>query len=98
MERKDIGQKIDKTFLDALELTFVATYLPPEPKTVVLGKVISRLDVLKFLIQIAWENKLIPPEKFIELSKKLDEIGRMLGGWKKGLLSKTPAKVAGEKQ
>lgn len=97
-ERFNIGQKIDKTFLDVLELTFVAAYLPPEPKIAVLGKVISRLDVLKFLIQISWESKLISTEKFIELSKKLNEIGRMLGGWKKGLSSKTPAKVAGEKQ
>ena len=57
-----------------------------------LGKIISRLDVLKFFIQIAWENKLVPKDKYITLSEKLHEIGRMLGGWKKGLQSKTPAK------
>ena len=57
-----------------------------------LGKIISRLDVLKFFIQIAWENKLIPEDKYIILSEQLHEIGRMLGGWKKGLQSKTPAK------
>jgi hypothetical protein len=47
------------------------------------------MDILKLFLQIAWENKLIPSEKYIELSTKLQEIGRMLGGWKKGLLSKT---------
>jgi len=47
---------------------------------------------LKFFLQIAWENKLAPNEKYINISQKLEEIGRMLGGWKKGLQNKTPAK------
>ena len=97
-ERFGLGQKIDSLFIDILELSFVSLYLPPEQKIVILSKTISRLDLLKFFSQIAWENKLIPNEKFIELSQKLDEIGRMLGGWKKGLQSKTPDKQAGEKQ
>jgi hypothetical protein len=63
-----------------------------------LGKTISRLDLLKFFTQIAWENKLIPMEKYLEFSKKIEEIGRMLGGWKKGLQNKTPAKQTGERQ
>ena len=53
-----------------------------------LTKTISRLDILKFFLQTAWENKLIHSEKYIDLSKKLEEIGRMLGGWKKGLQKK----------
>ena len=46
---------------------------------------ISKLDGVKFFLQIAWENKCIPNDKYSLLSEKLDEIGRMLGGWKKGL-------------
>ncbi len=84
-ERFNLGKKIDWLFLEILELTFTASYLPPEQKIILLGKTISRLDVLKFFLQLAWENKLIPSEKYIRLSEKLEEIGRMLGGWKKGL-------------
>lgn len=91
-ERFGLGQRIDNAFLWVLEFTFTASYLPPEQKIVLLGKAISRLDVLKFFLQIAWENKLIPNEKYLMLSKKLEEVGRMLGGWKKGLKKKTPAK------
>lgn len=91
-ERFGLGQRIDNLFLEVLELSFAASYLPPESKIILLGKTISRLDVLKFFLQLAWENKLIPNEKYLELSKQLEEIGRMLGGWKKGLLNKTPAK------
>ncbi|NCA94382.1 MAG: four helix bundle protein [Sphingobacteriia bacterium] len=53
-----------------------------------LGKILTRLDILKFFSQLAWENKLIPNDKYIELSERLLEIGRMLGGWRKGLLEK----------
>lgn len=98
-ERFGIGQKISQTFIEVLELSFTASYLPPDQKVILLGKTISRLDILKFFLQLAWENKLIPSEKYADLSQKLEEVGRMLGGWKKGLLQKkTPAKFAGEIQ
>ena len=96
-ERFSLGQKISLLFISVLEMTFTASYLPPDLKIIELGKVISRLDILKFFVQIAWENKLISTEKYTELSVKLDEIGRQLGGWRKGLLEKkTPAENAGE--
>ncbi|MCX6763787.1 MAG: four helix bundle protein [Candidatus Moranbacteria bacterium] len=72
-----------------MELSFTASYLPPEPKIILLGKAISRLDILKFFAQIAWENKLIHTERYANLSQRLEEIGRMLGGWRKGLQKKT---------
>ena len=90
VERLGIGQKIENVFLDVLEMSFACVYLAPEAKIVLLGKVISKLDTLKFFIQLAWEGKIIPHDKFIELSTKLEEIGKMLGGWRKGLQTKTP--------
>jgi hypothetical protein len=99
IERFGIGQKIEQSYLAVLELTFTAAYLPPEQKIIFLGKTISRLDALKFFAQLAWESKLIPTDKYAELSKRLEEIGRMLGGWRKGLQSKTlPTLFGREKQ
>ena len=94
-ERFSLGQKISQLFIQILEYTFTAAYLPIDKKIILLGKIIPRHDVLKFFAQITWENKLIPTEKYIELSQKLEWIGRQLGGWKKGLIEKqkkTPAK------
>jgi len=98
VERLGIGQKIGHSFLSVLEMTFAAAYLPPGPKIILLGKTKSRLDVLKFFAQIAWENKLIPNEKYLELSAKLEEIGRMIGGWKKGLEKKTLPQTDGRER
>ena len=53
-------------------------------------------------MQLAWEAKLLPTEKYGNISTSLEEIGRMLGGWRKGLQEKlkqkTPAGMTGEKQ
>ncbi|MCX6712453.1 MAG: four helix bundle protein [Candidatus Vogelbacteria bacterium] len=88
VERLGFGQKIEQAFLDVLELTFTSSYLPPESKIIVLSRAISRLDVLKFFLQRAWESKVGPTAKQAELTQKLLEIGRQLGGWKKGLQEK----------
>ena len=96
-ERFGIGQKIEQSFLDVLELSFASSYLPPNQKVILLSKNISRLDILKFFLQLAWESKIIPTDKYADISEKLNEIGRMLGGWKKGienkLQNKTPTNV-----
>ncbi len=91
VERFGLGQKIEQAFLDTLELTFCLSWLPSEHKIPLISKAISRLDVVKFFTQLAWENKLIPTNKYSDLLSKLQEIGRQLGGWKKGLQTKNPA-------
>ncbi|KND48475.1 MAG: hypothetical protein AB200_01955 [Parcubacteria bacterium C7867-005] len=91
VERLGIGNKIDSTFLEFLEILFVSSYTALDKKLLLLGQAMSKHDSLKFFCQIAWENKLIHTSKYSELSAHLEEIGRMLGGWRKGLQTKLPA-------
>ena len=81
IHRFTLGGKIESYFLELLECIFIALYLPPTQKIAQLTVAISKLDGVKFFLQLAWENKYIPPKKYIELSEQLNEIGRMLGGW-----------------
>lgn len=92
VERFGLGQKIDVLFLETLELTSNAIYLAPENKIILLTKAVGKIDSVKFFIQLAWENKLIATGKYSELLLALEEIGRMLGGWKRGLRIKTPTR------
>lgn len=89
-ERSGIGRKIDTAFLELLECTFVGSYLPPEQKILSLNKALTKLDVIRFFSQMAWENKLITTDKYAMFEQGLEEIGRQLGGWKKDLQTKTP--------
>jgi len=88
VERLGIGTKIEQSFLLVLELTFLLSYSSGDQKTILITRAISKLDVVKFFTQLAWEAKLIPTKQYSELSIKLEEIGRQLGGWKKGLQTK----------
>ena len=87
-----MGQKIDNLFIEALELVFDSIYLPPEHKIILLTKAITCIDLVKFFIQFSWEDKLITTEKYSQLLSDIEEIGRMLGGWRRGLQNKTPVK------
>ncbi len=89
VERFGIGQKIEKVFLDALELIFLASFLSPSQKLPFLVKAIARLDVLKFFLQIVWENNLLTTEQYAALLPAIEAIGKMLYVWKQGIEKKT---------
>ncbi len=56
-----------------------------------ITEAIRKLDALKFLLRVSWEIKALDNQKYAVLSERLFEIGKMLGGWKRGLDAKTPA-------
>ncbi len=83
--RRTLGEKIDSYFLDTIELLITASYLGKEQKLPYLQKAGNKLDILKFFLQIAWEIKALDNKKYILLSEHLNEIGKMVGGWTRGL-------------
>ena len=83
--RYTLGDRIENKFIDLLETSYRAYFASKEHKIHYIIKAIAILDILKFLLQIAWEGKLIGNGKYTEIGNLLIEIGKMLGGWKKGL-------------
>ena len=94
--RYTLGEKIDELFLATIENTFIASYLKRGGKIPLLTKITLKLDLLKFFLQLLWEIKSLDNKKYILLSKQLNEIGRMLGGWQKHFTKENPAR-GGEK-
>lgn len=85
--RYGLGLKIEVLFSETLEYIFSASYATKEEKIRYLRRASSKIDLLKFFLTILWETKKIDNKKYIEISEKLVEIGRMLGGWQRQLLS-----------
>jgi uncharacterized ubiquitin-like protein YukD len=83
--RYTIGARIENKFLDLLESCYIAYFTEKEKKSEKISTCILILDTLKFLISIAWEGKLISHKHYEEVALKLEETGKMLGGWKKSL-------------
>lgn len=89
--RYTLGDKIDSRFLNVLELVSIAAYQEKSEKLPTLTRAIMGVDVLKFLLRVAWELHILDDKKYAELSDGVQEVGRQIGGWKKGLEKKTPA-------
>ena len=83
--RYTIGTRIENKLLDLLETSYIAYYIEKDKKVGKISECILILDTLKFLISIAWEGKIISNKHFEEISTKLNEVGKMFGGWKKSL-------------
>lgn len=84
-QRYTIGSRIENKFLDLLELSYIAYFTKKEKKSEKISECILSLDTLKFLMHIAWEAKLISHKQYEEIALKLEEVGRILGGWRKSL-------------
>lgn len=87
--RYTIGARIENTFLDLLEQAYTAYFSSKEKKAEKVAECIFTLDILKFFISIAWEGKLISHGQYETLALKLEEAGKMFGGWQKSLANPT---------
>ena len=91
IDRYTIGAKIDDTFLSILEVLFRAVFAYDKfEKLSLVSQAIGKTDLLKFFLQLGWEQKVLDNKLYGQLILLLDEVGRMLGGWKKNLQEKTP--------
>ena len=79
--RYSLGLKIDKLFVEIIEAIAIASFLSPQEKQPWVKLAIRKIDTLKIFLMILWETKSLDSKKYISLSEKIDEIGRMLGGW-----------------
>jgi len=68
-----------------MEFIAKANYADKAEKLICLKRASVKLDLIKFFLQIAWEVKSLDNKKYVSLSEKINEIGKMLGGWIKSL-------------
>lgn len=95
--RYTLGSKVDDLFIEIIEAITTASFLGREKKLPHVRRSIQRVDILKILLMILWETKSLDNKKYIALSVKIDEIGKMLGGWNGQLTKNSPYKKLGEK-
>ena len=62
-----------------------------------LLKASSQLEISRLKLRLMLELKLVNETKLFQAQAKLQEIGRMLGGWYGQLIKNSPDKKSGEK-
>ena len=100
VHKHSLGQRIDSLFVESIEAVSIASFLSLLEKLPYVRLAIRKVDTIKILLMVLWESKSVDDKKYIALSVKIDEIGRMLGGWS-GQITKqnspAPIKEVGEK-
>jgi hypothetical protein len=82
IRRYSLGVKIDSIFSDVIELVSMAQFSAPEERTEILIRAIAKNDCLKSMLYALFELKGIEEKHFVELAQKIEEIGKILYGWK----------------
>jgi len=85
LSRHTLGAKIDALFTDTIEFLLLAGYASKTQKAGIVARASTKLDALKFFLQVAWELGMLDNKKYIAISEQLAEVGKMLGGWRKQL-------------
>jgi hypothetical protein len=80
-----LGEKIKNIILETLELLAEAETAKKDWKLTPLEKAGYKINLLKLLIRLCNEIKILDNRKYLTLQEMLQEIGRMIGGWIKAV-------------
>ena len=84
-DKYSLGEKIKNLILEVLELLIEAEATKKDWKEPILNKASRKLGLLKILIRLTNEIKILDNKKYLDLGERLQEIGRMIGGWIKAV-------------
>jgi hypothetical protein len=85
-QRFIFGQRIADRALNILEALVEATYSPR--KADLLAGVNRDIEVMRWLVRMAMDRKVLTPRQYEHCCMSLNECGRMVGGWWKQAAAK----------
>ena len=84
--KKELEIKNRTCTYDILEISYEANVTENiELKKNLLNKIISKIKVIDFLLNLSYDKKLITEKKYYKLGQKLDDIIKYISGWLKKL-------------
>ena len=83
--RFTFAARLDSRTLDVLEALAAARYAPLIERRALLARADRDLAVLRVLLRVSYDRRLLAGAQLEHLSRLLDDAGRMLGGWRQHL-------------
>lgn len=80
-----IGDRMQNLITDILELLIEAYYVPRVEKKPILAKVNIKLEKLRYFLRLSYELGYYHSRQYRQFIERVQEIGRMTGGWLKSL-------------
>lgn len=82
----EIKNRIRTCTYDILEIAYEANITTDiELKRNLLNKIISKIKVIDFLLNLSYDKKLITEKKYYKLGQRLDDVIKYTSGWLKKL-------------
>lgn len=79
--RYTLAQRIDAILIEMMEAVADAGFLSCQEKLPYVRLAIRKMDTVKILLAVLWESKSLETKRYAAVSRPLEEVGRMLGGW-----------------
>lgn len=93
-QRFVLGQQIENAALSIL--TGIIAANGERDKVPVLKRVSASLDTLRILIRLAKDLEFMSVKQYAFAAERVNEIGKMLGGWMKQSTSSAPPPIRGQ--
>lgn len=94
VHRYSLGTKIDTLFCEVIQYASSALFVKKEQKLAYIQKAIQVLDTVKVFLRIAYTIKAFETKRYIAITEKLHEIGKMLGGWHNQVIKQLEKKTS----
>ncbi len=82
-DRYTIWLRCENMVLDLLAGILRASQMHKSEKLPVLEEASAQINLLRVLVRLMKDVKTIDSKQYVSLEAQVDEVGRMLGGWKK---------------
>ena len=89
LHKKDleIKSRIRISSYDLLELVYEANYSNDKKyKQELLTKVVAKIKIVDFLINLSNDKKLITQKKYLKIAQRIDDIAKYTNGWIKNIM------------
>lgn len=80
-ERYTLGEKIENSILEAMELYILANQASKYEKEKILLKANSKIELLKILFRVSLNCQIVNSKEYLEMENRLQETGKMTQGW-----------------
>lgn len=81
--RYSLGKELESSIMDFLEQLIMAKNAPKPLKGSYLIKAAAYLEISRLKLRLYLDLDLVKSTRVFQVQAKMDEVGRMLGGWRK---------------
>ncbi len=84
-DRYSIGEETKKKVLEVIEAITKAGHAKKEWKVSLIEQAVISLELVKVFTRLGYDTRSLNQQQYLEIQERIQEIGRMLGGWKRSL-------------